>query len=47
MYKSYLKGAHVGEIELILGTNRLETLTCVGVCEFMAITKANFLDLLT
>lgn len=28
VYKQFLKGAHIGEIEIILGVNRLETAKC-------------------
>jgi len=46
VYKSYLRGSYIGEIEVIRKIPRLNNAICYGECEFLVLTKKDFMEVL-
>mmetsp|Transcript_25566 Transcript_25566/g.4276 ORF Transcript_25566/g.4276 Transcript_25566/m.4276 type:complete len:230 (+) Transcript_25566:1100-1789(+) len=42
VYKSYLKGSYMGEIEIILDCHRIDDVQAFGECEFLTVSKSDF-----
>ena len=46
VYKSFLRGSYLGEIEVIRKIPRVNNAMCYGECEFLILTKNDFGDIL-
>jgi CRP-like cAMP-binding protein len=46
VYKSYLRGSYIGEIEVIRKIPRLNNAICYGECEFLVLMKKDFMEIL-
>jgi len=46
IYKSFMKGSYFGEIEILSGFNRQNTALCIHFCEFLVLSKPDFLTIL-
>lgn len=46
IYKCFLKGSYFGEIEILRGTNRQSNALCITFCEFLVLSKSDFLTIL-
>ena len=46
VYKSFLRGSYIGEIEIILLTPRKNTAQCFGNCELLVISREEFREVL-
>lgn len=40
VYKSYLKGSYIGDIEIVLDCHRLDDAQAFGECEFLTLSKS-------
>lgn len=46
VYKSYLRGSYIGEIEVIRKIPRINNAICYGECEFLVLSKKDFMEIL-
>lgn len=46
VYKSFLRGSYIGEIEIFKKVNRLNHAICFGECEFLTLTKYDFIRIM-
>jgi CRP-like cAMP-binding protein len=47
VYKSFLRGSYIGEIEIFKKTTRINIAVCCGECEFLVLSKFDLLQVLT
>lgn len=46
VYKSFLKGSYLGEVEIFKKVNRVNNAICYGECEFLTLLKYDFLRIM-